>query len=85
MTAAIVGIGREIKAATTGLKDRTIWWRRSRAADLEPEDCAHDRSKPLEKNLDPWAVVIRAEPGAASDLSWVRVDRRVAMTEGPRR
>lgn len=60
--AAMVGIGREISAAATGLKDSTMERRRLIAADLEPAVRAHGKSKPLEKNL-PLAVVMRTEPG----------------------
>ena len=54
--AAMVGIGRERRAAMTDLKDSTIWWRRRRA-----KGWPQGASTPLQKNL-PRATVMRAEP-----------------------
>ena len=73
-----MGIGRERRAETTGLKEVTKWWSRSTAPEEEPADWAHARSKPLEKNL-PWAVVMSAEPLTAWDLTWERAKMRVSM------
>lgn len=60
-----MGMGRESRARTTGLKESTMWLRRSAAAESEPAVLAQARSKPLEKNLLPCAVVMRAEPRVA--------------------
>ena len=58
--AAMVGIGRERRAAMTDLKDSTIWWRRRRRR-RRAEGWPQGASTPLQKNL-PRATVMRAEP-----------------------
>lgn len=84
VTAAMVGIGSERRAATTGLKLVTIFPRRSMPSDLEAADRAQSRSKPLEKNL-PCAVVMRTEPRVAWDLAWARAERIDSVREMLRR
>ena len=73
-----MGIGRERRVKTTGLKEVTKWWSRSMAPEEEPADWAYARSKLLEKNLL-WAVVMSAEPSTTWDLTWERVKMRVSM------
>ncbi|KAJ4722639.1 hypothetical protein OWV82_006103 [Melia azedarach] len=80
----MVGIGKEIIAATTGLKASTMYPSRCRAAVLEPAAWAQARSKPLEKNF-PLDVVTRADPGVAWALARESAESMESMTDGPNR
>lgn len=79
VTAAMVGMGREMRSATSDLNfdDR----RRTREAEGEVGvDCwAQERSKPLEKNL-PWAVVMRAA-AAGEEVDSALTRARAALME----
>ena len=74
-TAAMVGIGREMRSAT---RDCSLEFMSSMRAFEAP---AQARSKPLEKNL-PWAVVIRAEEDADSARTRCRADWIASMSVG---
>ncbi|KAH0464298.1 hypothetical protein IEQ34_007084 [Dendrobium chrysotoxum] len=88
LTAAMVGIGREMRSATRARKSETMDWRRDRAAEAEPPDLAQERSNPLEKKR-PSAVVTRAKPrppaATDSDLARERALRMEEMASGEKR
>lgn len=77
MTAAMVGIGSEIRSATRAL------WSDERIRRRLGMFWAHERSYPLEKNL-PSAVVMRAVHDG-SELTRRRADRMSEIREGLRR
>lgn len=83
-TAAMVGMGRDRKAATTGRNESTMPWRRSCASPTDPADWAQPRSKPLEKNF-PEEVVTRTQPGVNWAAASERAVRMDSMTVGLRR
>lgn len=76
MTAAIVGMGSEIKSEMRDRSFRDMSWK------FDWMDLAHSISYPLEKNL-PSAVVIRAvDEVIGSDLIRSRVDRIASINVG---